>query len=101
MSKPIGYYVSAPSGTQDNAILSEIESKYGSWLEKLTTAQKSAWLIVLITEVAEPEGASVDFCIDKPILSNLLNLSNGCKLDLAVAVLTYLRESLPVKLPNF
>ncbi len=92
MSKPIGYYASAPSGTKDNAILSEIEFNYGSWLEKLTPSQKSAWAIALLTEAVEPEGASVDYCIDKPILSILFNLSDGCKLDLAVAVLSYLRE---------
>ncbi len=90
MSKPIGYYASAARGTKDNAILSEIESNYGSWLEKLTPSQKSAWAIALLTEAVEPEGASVDFCIDKPILSSLFNLSDGCKLDLAVAVLTKL-----------
>ncbi len=95
MSKPIGYYASAYSGTQDNAILCEIESKYGSWLEKLTTAQNSAWAIALLTEVAEPEGASVDFCIDKPILSSLFNLSDSCKLNLAVAVLSELARMPP------
>jgi hypothetical protein len=94
MSKPIGYYASASSGTKDNAILSEIESKYGSWLEKLTPSQKSAWAIALLTEAVEPEGIEVDYSIDGiPQLKQLFKLSDGCKLHLALAVLMYLRVS--------
>ncbi len=73
---------SAPSSTKDNTILSEIESNYGSWLEKLTPSQKSAWLIVLITEAVEPEGIEVDYSIDGiPQLKQLFKLTDGCKLD--------------------
>ena len=94
MSKPIGYYASATKGTKDNTILSEIESNYGSWLEKLTPSQKLAWLIVLITEAVEPEEIEVDYSIDGiPQLKQLFKLSDGCKLNLAVAVLMYLRDS--------
>jgi hypothetical protein len=57
VSKPIGYYASAPRGTQDNAILCEIESNYGLWLQKLAPSQKSAWAIALLTEAVEPEGS--------------------------------------------
>jgi hypothetical protein len=48
MTKPLGYYASAPSGTTDAAILTEIKDRYGSQLEKLTPAQKSARLIALM-----------------------------------------------------
>lgn len=83
MSKPIGYYASAPRGTKDNAILSEIESNYGSWLEKLTPSQKSAWAIALLTEAIKPEGVEVNYSQQSiPNFEQLFSLSDGNKLAL-------------------
>ncbi len=91
MSKPIGYYASAPRGTQDNAILLEIDSKYGSWLEKLTTAQKSAWAIALLTEAIKPECVEVN-CNQESIsnFEQLFSLSDGNKLALCLALINHL-----------
>lgn len=96
MTYTLSYYVSAPRGTRDAAILQEIESKFGSYLEKLSLAQKSAWLIVLMSEVVEIE-IKVDFYVKEPIPESLFYLSYGSKLDLAVAVLQSLRQSAFVK----
>jgi len=95
MTKPIGYFASAIDGTQDNAILAEIEHCCGSYLEKLTSAQKAAWILALIAEAQEPEGIEIDYLIpsDLPGFEQLFELSNACKLDLATAVLNYLRDS--------
>ena len=94
MTHPLGHYVSAPHGTKDARILNEIESKCGSYLEKLSPDQKTLWLIMLATEVVELE-INVEFCSDKPILvlKSIFDLSRGCKFDLAVAVLESLRQS--------
>lgn len=95
MSNPIRYFASATKGSEDNILLAEIESECGSYLEKLTPAQKAAWVIALITETVEPEGVEVDYLIpsDVPMFEYLFELSHDCKLDLAAAMLTYLRES--------
>lgn len=91
MTKPLGYYASAPSGTTDAAILTGIEDYYGSQLEKLTPAQKSAWLISLISESIEPEGVKVNYCIDDIFEANhLCNLSYGAKLCLCNAIINQL-----------
>lgn len=92
MTHPLAYYVSAPRGTRDALILKEIESKFGSYLEELCPAKKSAWLIVLVHELMEIE-IKVDFYVKEPIPEILFHLSDGCKLDLAVAVLQSLRKS--------
>ena len=91
MSKPIGYYASAPSGTQDKAILCEIESNYGSWLEKLTPSQKSSWAITLLTEAIKPEGVEVN-CNQESIsnFEQLFSLSDGNKLALCLALINQL-----------
>lgn len=44
---PVGYFASAPDGTTDAAILSELVSRYGSYLEKLNSEQKLALRAVL------------------------------------------------------
>lgn len=44
---PLGYFVSAPSGTADAAILDEMISRYGDYLEKLDSEQKLALRAVL------------------------------------------------------
>lgn len=89
--KPIGYYASAPSSTTDATILAEFEQRYGSELENLTPAQKSAWLIALMAEAIEPEGVEVDYCIDCiPNLNHLWKLSYGAKLCLCNALINQL-----------
>lgn len=44
---PLGYFASAPDGTFDAAILSELVSRYGSYLERLNSEQKLALRAVL------------------------------------------------------
>lgn len=44
---PLGYFASAPDGTLDAAILSELVSRYGSYLERLNSEQKLALRAVL------------------------------------------------------
>ncbi len=39
---PLGYFASVPDGTLDAAILSELMSRYGSYLERLNSEQKLA-----------------------------------------------------------
>lgn len=91
MTKPLGYYASAASGTTDAAILTEIEDRYGSQLEKLTPAQKSAWLLALMSKAIEPEGVEVDYCVDDiPDVKQLSNLSYGAKLCLCNALINQL-----------
>ncbi len=91
MTKPLGYYVSAPSGTTDAAIITEIEDRYGSQLENLTPAQKSAWLIALMSEAIEPEGMEVNYSIDDiPDAKQLFDLSYRAKLCLCNALINKL-----------
>ncbi len=47
MTHPLGYFASAPDGTFDAAILSELVLRYGSYLERLTSEQKLALRAVL------------------------------------------------------
>jgi hypothetical protein len=61
MTKPLGYYASAPSGTKDAEILGLVEDFYGSHLEGLNNAQKSALLIVLMALAIKPEGVYVEY----------------------------------------
>ena len=44
---PLGYFASAPDGTPDAAILSELVSHYGSYLERLNSEQKLALRAIL------------------------------------------------------
>lgn len=44
---PLGNFASAPGGTQDAAILSELVSRYGSYLERLNSEQKLALRAIL------------------------------------------------------
>jgi signal transduction histidine kinase len=44
---PLGYFASAPDGTFDAAILSELVSRYGSYLERLNSEQKLALRAIL------------------------------------------------------
>ena len=44
---PLGYFASAPDGTLDAAILSELVSRYGSYLARLNSEQKLALRAIL------------------------------------------------------
>ncbi len=44
---PLGYFASAPDGTPDAAILKEMVSRYGNYLERLDSEQKLALRAVL------------------------------------------------------
>jgi hypothetical protein len=66
-------------------------------LEKLTTAQKSAWAIALLTKAIKPEGVEVH-CNQESIsnFEQLFSLSDGNKLALCLALinrLVYGREN--------
>lgn len=92
MTKPLGYYASAPSGTKDAEILSDIENSYGSYLEGLNNAQKSALLIVLMALGVKPEGVFVDYYGDNiPNVQYLFGLSNGAKLSLCNAIINAIK----------
>lgn len=92
MIKPLGYYASAPSGTKDAEILSDIENNYGSHLERLTHAQKSALLIVLMALAIKPEGVYVDYYGDNiPNVQHLSGLSHAAKLSLCNAIINALQ----------
>lgn len=73
----LSYLASAPYGTKETATLASIEERFNSSLEHLTTEQKSAWLIGLMTEAIDPQDIEV----------------NVAKPDLAITFLPYLRES--------
>lgn len=91
MMKPLDYYVSAPGGTRDAEILIDIENSYGSRLERLTSFQKSALLIVLMALAVKPEGVYVDYYGDSiPNFKQLFDLSDGVKLALCNAVINAL-----------
>ena len=80
MIKPLGYYASAPSGTKDAGILAHVENFYGSHLEKLNNAQKSALLIVLMALAIKPEGIYVEYYGDNiPNIKHMIDLSNQGK----------------------
>ncbi len=88
MIKPLGYYASAPSGTKDAEILGLIEDFYGSHLEKLTDAQKSALLIVLMALAIKPEGVYVEYYGDNiPNIKHFFDLTGGAKLSLCNAII--------------
>jgi hypothetical protein len=93
MIKPLGYYASAPSGTKDAGILAHVENFYGSHLEKLNNAQKSALLIVLMAKAIKPEGVYVEYYGDNiPNVQHLFGLSNGAKLALCNAIINALQS---------
>jgi len=92
MPKPIGFFASAPCGTSDATNLNQIEQEFGSYLERLTPSELVAWIVTLVTEAVELQGIEFDICIDNHDLEALFPLSNGTKLDLAAAALSYLRE---------
>lgn len=85
MTKPLGYYASALSGTTDAAILGEIEELYGSHLQGLTRLQKSVLLNVLMAFVTAPEEIE-----NIPNLKDFLDLSNGAKLSMCNAIINAL-----------
>ncbi|MBW4637058.1 MAG: hypothetical protein KME05_02285 [Gloeocapsa sp. UFS-A4-WI-NPMV-4B04] len=93
MIKPLGYYASAPSGTKDAEILSDIENSYGCWLEKLSNAQKSTLLIVLMALAIKPEGVYVEYYGDNiPNIKHFSDLSNGAKLSLCNAIINAIKS---------
>lgn len=93
MIKPLGYYASAPSGTKDAVILSDIENSYGSCLERLTNSQKSALLIVLMASAIKPEGVHVDYYGDNiPNIQHMSDLSHGAKLALCNAIINAIKS---------
>lgn len=85
MTKPLGYYASAPSGTRDADILRKIEEVFGSHLQGLTRPQKSALLTVLMAFVTTPEGIE-----NIPNLKHFLDLSNETKLCVCNAIINTL-----------
>ena len=93
MIKSLGYYTSALSGTKDAEILGDAENFYGSYLEKLNNAQKSALLIVLMAKAIKPEGVYVDYYGDNiPNVQHLFGLSNGAKLALCNAIINAIKS---------
>ena len=93
MIKPLGYYASAPSGTKDTEILGDIEDFYGSHLERLNNAQKSALLIVLMAKAIKPEGVFVDYYGDNILnVQHFFDLSNGAKLSLCNAIINAIKS---------
>ncbi len=60
-------------------------------MEKLTTAQKSAWAIALLTEAIKPEGVEVNYSQQSiPNFEQLFSLSDGNKLALCLALINHL-----------
>lgn len=93
MTKPLGYYASACSGTRDAEILGSVEDFYGSHLERLTDAQKSALLIVLMALAIKPEGVFVDYYGDNiPNIKHMIDLSNEAKLSLCNAIINTIKS---------
>lgn len=93
MTKPLGYYASAPSGTKDADILAHVEDFYGSYLEKLTSSQKSALLIVLMALAIKPEGVYVENYGDNiPNIKPMIDLSSGAKLSLCNAIINAIQS---------
>ncbi len=92
MPKPIGYFACAPSGTSGATCLFQIEQQFGSYLEHLTPAQVAAWVVTLVSEAVEPQGIEVEIALDNCNLEPLISLSNGIKLVLAAAALSYLQK---------
>lgn len=93
MTKPLGYYASAPSGTRDAGILAHVENSYGSHLEKLTSSQKSALLIVLMALAIKPEGVYVEYYGDNiPNIQHMIDLSNEAKLSLCNAIINAIKS---------
>ena len=93
MIKPLGYYASAPSGTKDAEILGLVEDFYGSHLERLTYAQKSALLIVLMAKAIKPEGVYVEYYGDNiPNIKHMIDLSNEAKLSLCNAIINAIKS---------
>ena len=47
MTRPLGYFASAPDGTTDAAILADVVSHHGEYLERLSIEAKLALRAVL------------------------------------------------------
>lgn len=93
MIKPLGYYASALSGTRDAKILGDAENFYGSYLEGLNNAQKSALLIVLMALAVKPEGVYVEYYGDNiPNIQHMVDLSNEAKLSLCNAIINAIKS---------
>ena len=90
MPKPLGYFACARAGTSDAVRLTEIEQQFGSYLEKLSVAELAAWIAKLVSEAVKLQGVESE--PDNCNLELLSSLSDGTKLNLATAALSYLQE---------
>jgi len=91
MTNSMNSYVNTMTSIQDAEILAGIEERYGAQLQALSNRQKTAWLIVLITEAIELEGIEIDYervsMVPRP---ELFGLSYSAKLSLSKAIINQL-----------
>lgn len=69
---PLSHFVSAPDGTLDTLILRDIENQIGSYSEKLTSSDKSAFRAVLSRYLYFKQWVVPDYSIREAIASTQL-----------------------------
>ncbi len=69
---PLGYFASAPNGTNDALILRDIEDQIGSYSESLTSEAKLAFLAVLSRYLYFKQWVVPDYSIGEAIASTQL-----------------------------
>lgn len=97
--RPIGYYVSAPSGHPDADTLDRIQEQYGGYLKGLDRDDKAAALVCLIEDVISPRQALIEpnFYSDsngEDFYKLAEELEPGNKLKLAFALMSLLVDVL-------
>ena len=77
MTHPIGYYVSAVSGTVDAAVLTKLEQQIGSFSENLSRAERLAFLAVLAIYLLHADIGVECYKIRDAVFDALLDLDAG------------------------
>lgn len=103
MLHPLGYFASAPNGTRDAAILSELVSHHGSYLERLSIEGKLALRAVLSYYVFYKLRYASDYSVSEAvteampeytlasILTTILTLE-GISTDNAEGIIKFITE---------
>ncbi len=82
---PLGYFASAPDGTNDALILRDIEDKIGSYSESLTSEAKLAFLAVLSRYLYFKQWVVPDYSIGEALADTQMEASTRIDAEEALA----------------
>ncbi len=79
---PLGYFASAPDGTNDSLILHYVENQIGSYAENLTSSDKLAFRAVLTRYLYFKQWVVPDYSIGEAIADTQLLKDTALDADL-------------------